>query len=160
MSKLNVSDIQGFAIRGYNMPLARYCFLRFTSAERARALLAKLLPVVTTGQLWDKKPQSVVNLAFTYRGFVALELPLATLVSFPVEFQLGMKARAGILGDTGANAPEHWESLWQEGDVHAWLAINAMSPEALEAQFQAVRALLESTSGARCWSERRMLRPC
>ncbi len=148
MSKLNASDIQGFAIRGYNMPFARYSFLRFTTAERARALLAKLLPIVTTGQLWDKKPQSTVNLAFTYRGFVALDLPLATLVSFPVEFQLGMKARAGILGDTGANAPEHWESLWQEGDVHAWLAINAMSPESLEAQFQAVKALFESTTGA------------
>ncbi len=148
MSKLNPSDIQGFAIRGYNMPFARYCFLRLTSAERARALLAKLLPVVTTGQLWDKKPQSAVNLAFNYRGFVALDLPLATLVSFPVEFQLGMKARAGILGDTGANAPEHWESLWQEGGVHVWLAINAMSLESLEGQFQAVLALLESTTGA------------
>ena len=83
MSKLNASDIQGFTIRGYNMPFARYCFLRFTGAERARALLAKLLPVVTTGQLWDKKPQSVVNLAFTYRGFVALDLPCSPLhVSF------------------------------------------------------------------------------
>jgi Dyp-type peroxidase family len=148
MSKLNASDIQGVAIRGYNMPFARYCFLRFTSAEYARALLAKLLPVVTTGQLWDKKPQSAVNLAFTYRGFVALDLPLATLVSFPVEFQLGMKARAGILGDTGANAPEHWESLWQEDDVHVWLAINAMSSESLEAQFQAVKALIQSIGGA------------
>ena len=38
MSKLNASDIQGFAIRGYNMPFARYCFLRFTDAERARGL--------------------------------------------------------------------------------------------------------------------------
>ena len=32
--------------------------------------------------------------------------------------------------------------------MHVWLAINAMSPEAREAQFQAVNALLESTSGA------------
>jgi deferrochelatase/peroxidase EfeB len=148
MSKLNASDIQGFAIRGYNMPYARYCFLRFTGAEGARALLAKLLPLVTTGQLWDKKPQTTLNLAFTFRGFVALELPLATLISFPVEFQLGMKSRAGILGDTGENAPEHWESPWQEGEVHVWLAINAMNPEALEAQFQTVQSLLESTGGA------------
>jgi Dyp-type peroxidase family len=148
MSKLNASDIQGFAIRGYNMPYARYCFLRFTGAEGARALLAKLLPLVTTGQLWDKKPQTTLNLAFTFRGFVALELPLATLISFPVEFQLGMKSRAGILGDTGENAPEHWEPPWQEGEVHVWLAINAMNSEALEAQFQTVQSLLESTGGA------------
>jgi deferrochelatase/peroxidase EfeB len=148
MSKLNASDIQGFAIRGYNMPHARYCFLRFTGAAGARALLAKLLPLVTTGQLWDKKPQTTLNLAFTFRGFAALELPLATLISFPVEFQLGMKSRAGILGDTGENAPEHWEPPWQEGEVHVWLAINAMNSEALEAQFQTVQSLLESTGGA------------
>lgn len=148
MSKLNASDIQGFAIRGYNMPFARYCFLRFTGAEAGRALLAKLLPVVTTGQLWDEKPQSTVNLAFTYRGLVALELPLATLISFPVEFQLGMKARAAILGDTGENAPEQWDDLWQKGEVHLWLAINAMSLQAIEAQFAAVQAVVESTGGA------------
>jgi hypothetical protein len=88
MSKLNASDIQGFAIRGYNMPYARYCFLRFTGAGGARALLVKLLPLVTTGQLWDKKPQTTLNLAFTFRGFAALGLPLATLISFPVEFNL------------------------------------------------------------------------
>ncbi len=148
MSKLNASDIQGFVVRGYNMPFARYCFLRFTAPERARALLAELLPRITTGQLWDRKPQSTVNIAFTHPGFVALGLPLATLVSFPVEFQLGMKARAGILGDTGANAPEHWESLWQEDNVHVWLAVNAVTPESLEAQFQSIKALLDSTNGA------------
>ena len=148
MSKLNASDIQGFAIRGYNMPFARYCFLRFTDAKAARALLKELLHVVTTGQIWDKKPPSAVNLAFTYGGLKALQLPLATLVSFPVEFQLGMKARAGILVDTGVNAPENWEPLWQVGDVHAWLAINAISPEALETQFCAVQGLLDSTQGA------------
>ncbi len=148
MSNLNASDIQGFAIRGYNMPFARYCFLRFTDAARARALLSALLPSVTTGQLWDSKPQSTLNLAFTFHGFAALGLPLATLISFPVEFQLGMKARADILGDTGENAPEHWEPLWNEGEVHVWLAINATSPEALEAQFQAVQSLFESTGGA------------
>ncbi len=148
MSKLNASDIQGFAIRGYNMPFARYCFLRFTDAKPARALLKELLHVVTTGQIWDEKPLGAVTLAFTYRGLKALQLPLATLVSFPVEFQLGMKARAGILVDIGANAPEHWEPLWREGDVHVWLAINATSPEALETQFYAVRGLLDSTQGA------------
>jgi hypothetical protein len=56
-----------------------------------------------------------------------------------------MKSRAGILGDTGENAPEHWEPPWQEGEVHVWLAINAMHAETLEAQFQTVQSLLEST---------------
>ena len=149
MSKLNASDIQGFSLRGYNMPYARYCFLTLNEPEKARSLLLQLLPSITTGQLWDKKPQSTLNLAFTHRGLAALELPLATLISFPQEFQIGMKARADILGDTGINSPEHWDSVWQNDDVHLWLAINGLSPEAIEAQFNAIQLLLASTGGAR-----------
>jgi Dyp-type peroxidase family len=149
MSKLNASDIQGFSLRGYNMPHARYCFLSFNSPESARALILQLLPSVTTGQLWDKKPQSTLNLAFTHRGLAALELPLATLISFPPEFQIGMKARADILGDIGSNSPGHWDPVWQSDDVHLWIAINGMTADAIEAQFQAIQLLLESTAGAR-----------
>ena len=149
MSKLNASDIQGFALRGYNMPFGRYAFLEFNAPESARALLLELLPSVTTGQLWDTKPQSTLNIALTHNGLVALELPLATLVSFPVEFQLGMRARAEILGDTGANAPEHWDSLWNTDRVHMLLAIHGLTLNAVEQQFQALQALLGSTGGAR-----------
>ena len=70
----------------------------------------RLLRKITTGQHWDSgKPQSTLNIAFTHRGLVALELPDATLLTFPVEFQQGMKKRAAILGDTGLNSPEHWD---------------------------------------------------
>ncbi|HEY4359057.1 MAG TPA: dyp-type peroxidase [Acidobacteriaceae bacterium] len=148
MSKLNASDIQGFALRGYNMPFARYLFLQFTEPEKARLLLMRLLPLVTTGQLWEKKPEATLNLAFTYGGLVALKLPLATLISFPPEFQLGMKARGSILGDLGVNAPEHWDEVWQAGHVHVWLGIHALSPEALAACFVQMQALLEETGGA------------
>lgn len=148
MSKLNATDIQGFALRGYNMPFARYLFLHFTDAEKARLLLRSLLPLITTGQLWDRKPESTINIAFTHRGLTALELPLATLISFPPEFQLGMKARGSILGDIGLNAPEHWDEVWREGHVHSWLAINAASPEALAARFADMQALLAATGGA------------
>ena len=146
MSKLNATDIQGFVLRGYNMPCARFCFLHFPDAKSARHLLAQLLPAVTTGQLWEGgKPQSTVNIAFTFKGLAALELPIATLISFPVEFQQGMKARANILGDTGKNAPEHWDELWREGHVHAWLAIHALTPAALDARHAELSALVTST---------------
>jgi Dyp-type peroxidase family len=148
MSKLNASDIQGFALRGYNMPFARYLFLQLNAPAQARELLTLLLPQITTGQLWDKKPDATLNIAFTHRGLAALELPLATLISFPPEFQLGMKARADILGDSGRNAPEHWDEVWREGDVHVWMAINAMNPAALETCFAQVTALLQQTGGA------------
>lgn len=150
MSKLNATDIQGFVLRGYNMPNARYCFLHFDNAAGARRLTKSLLKIVTTGQLWDQgKPQSTVNIAFTHQGLVALELPLATLISFPVEFQEGMRARASILGDTGCNAPERWDPVWQGDAVHAWLAINAQSPEALENRYEEMMALIAEAGGIR-----------
>jgi len=148
MSKLNPSDIQGFTLRGYNLPFARYLFLQFHEPDKARALLTHLLPQITTGQRWDRKPDATLNIAFTHRGLTALELPLATLISFPPEFQLGMKARANILGDVGRNAHQHWDEVWRVGKVHAWLAINAQSPAALETCFAQITALLESTHGA------------
>jgi Dyp-type peroxidase family len=148
MSKLNASDVQGFVLRGYNMPYARYCFLHFDNAAGARPLIRMLLKEVTTGQLWDQgKPKTTVNVAFTHKGLTALELPLATLISFPVEFQEGMKARASILGDTGVNAPENWDAVWHEEQVHAWLAINAVTPEDLEVRFALMTALVADSDG-------------
>jgi len=149
MSKLNETDIQGFVLRGYNLPFARYLFLQFEAAKRARSLIARLLGEITTGQRWDKgKPQSTVNIAFTFRGLEHLGLPDATLRSFPVEFQQGMKQRAEILGDTGVNSPEHWDDLWREDRVHAWLGINGVTMEALDARCLAILAIIEETGGA------------
>ena len=149
MSKLNETDIQGFVLRGYNLPFARYVFLHFEDAARARALIGRLLPIITTGQRWDHgKPQRTVNIAFTHLGLAALELPLATLLSFPVEFQQGMKSRAAILGDTGLNSPERWDELWRENRVHAWVAINGQSMAAIDASSASLRSLIQETGGA------------
>jgi len=83
MSKLNETDIQGFVLRGYNMPFARYLFLHFEDSSRARKLIGRLLPIVTTGQHWDSgKPQSTVNIAFTHRGLSALDLPRALVARY------------------------------------------------------------------------------
>ena len=149
MSKLNETDIQGFTLRGYNLPVARYLFLEFTDAERARKLIGRLLGEITTGQKWDGgKPESTVNIAFTHRGLVTLELPDATLISFPVEFQQGMRKRADILGDTGLNDPTRWDPVWLDGRVHAWLGVNAMSAEALESRCAQMLAIANETGGA------------
>jgi Dyp-type peroxidase family len=149
MSKLNATDIQGFVLRGYNLPVARHLFLHFEDAKRARNLIARLLGQVTTGQTWDgSKPQSTMNIAFTHSGLERLELPDATLLTFPVEFQQGMKNRSGILGDTGVNSPEFWDPLWHEDRVHGWLGINAITAEALDARCSAIHSILAETGGA------------
>jgi len=149
MSKLNETDIQGFVLRGYNLPVARYLFLHFEDAVRACKLIGRLLGEITTGQRWDgAKPQSTVNIAFTHRGLQRLELPDATLLSFPVEFQQGMRHRSEILGDAGVNAPERWDEVWRGDRVHAWLGINGLNAEALEARCAAILAILQQAAGA------------
>ncbi len=149
MSKLNETDIQGFVLRGYNLPFARHLFLHFEDATRARKFIFQLIDQITTGQRWDNgKPQSTVNIAFTHRGLIALDLPTATLLSFPVEFQEGMKNRAEILGDTEANDPAKWDELWQKDGIHAWLGINAVSPEALDLRTTQLQTLMNETNGA------------
>ena len=149
MSKLNSTDIQGFVLRGYNLPVGRYLFLHLEDATRARKMIGQLLGQVTTGQRWDGgKPDSTMNIAFTHKGLVALNLPLATLITFPVEFQDGMKKRSGILGDTGLNAPERWDDVWRSDRVHMWLGVNAKSPEALEARCVKLLATIQESGGA------------
>ena len=149
MSKLNATDIQGFVLRGYNLPVARYFFLQFADASRGRDLIANLLSNVTTGQRWDGgKPDSTMNIAFTHRGLETLELPAATLLTFPVEFQEGMKGRAAILGDVGVNSPEHWDQVWREGRVHVWIGINGRTPDALDTRCAELYSRIERSGGA------------
>jgi Dyp-type peroxidase family len=149
MSTIDVSDVQGFALKGYNFPYARYLLLELLHPDSARKFIGAILPHITTGERWDHKPLTTLNVAFTHKGLVTLQLPVATLLSFPVEFQQGMKARGDILYDTGLNAPNHWDDVWQTDQVHVWLAVNAQTPEALSAACVELDSLMHETGGAR-----------
>ena len=150
MTNIDVSDIQGFSLKGYNFPRARYLLLELLHPEAAQDFVKRLLPDITTGERWDinNKPMSTVNLAFTHKGLIRLQLPLASLLSFPLEFQQGMKARGDILYDTGKNGPAHWDPVWREERVHAWLAVNARTGEALEERCAAMQQVMTETGGA------------
>jgi Dyp-type peroxidase family len=148
MSRLDATDIQGFAVRGYNFPFARFLFLKILEGKKGRAWLSRLIAEITTGERWDHgKPKSTVNVAFTFKGLEALELPIASLMSFPVEFVQGMKARAPILFDEGKNAPEHWDAVWQ-GGVHTWLGVFAQSTAELDRKCLELLALAQESGGA------------
>ena len=149
MSTIDVSDIQGIALKGYNFPYARYLLLELLHCADAQRFIGILLPHITTGERWDEKPLSTVNVAFTHKGLVELQLPMPTLLSFPVEFQQGMKARGDILYDTGLNAPDHWDTVWREEQVHVWLAVHAQTPEALENRCAEMQRLMDESQGAR-----------
>ena len=110
MSALDLAHIQGFVVRGYRLPFAGYLFLRIVDVERAGGWLAEITEEVQSAAEWSQKPESGVNLAFTFSGLATLGLPDATLAGFPEEFRQGMAARATLLGDVGESAPERWEA--------------------------------------------------
>ena len=148
-TRLDVTDIQGFVLKGYNFPYARYLFLELLHARDAQIFIGQVLQYLTTGERWDKKPITTVNIAFTHRGLLSLELPEPTLLSFPVEFQQGMRARGDILYDTGKNSPEHWDPIWRENRVHVWLAVNAQTSAALDHQCNVLLQMMDQTRGAK-----------
>jgi hypothetical protein len=149
MTKIDVSDIQGFALKGYNFPYARYLLLELLHHKAAESFIRSVVPHITTGVRWDDKPLTTVNVAFTHRGLIRLQLPEPTLLSFPVEFQQGMKARGNILYDTGKNAPSNWDPVWKEDRVHVWLGVNARTTESLDGRCTELRMLMDATGGAR-----------
>ncbi len=111
MAQLELADIQGLILRGYNMPAVRYFLLRVDNPQGAKEFLhdltqgdAALCPQVTTAATWQVKPESCVNIGFTFPGLQALGLPANSLASFAQEFAEGAATRAAGLGLTGDSA--------------------------------------------------------
>jgi len=66
MTTLDLARIQGFVVRGYRLPFARYLFLSIDDVARAAAWVADATAEVLTAAPWDNKPDSGVNIAFSY----------------------------------------------------------------------------------------------
>jgi Dyp-type peroxidase family len=138
-------------------PKARYLLLHVGEASAGRAFVDRLRHRVTTALRWPSlresehpakraaknaglnlaanadgnpvtRPPVAINIAFTFRGLLALGLPTRTLRSMPDDFVDGMLARAAILGDDVLdNTPEHWDRVWQADrpSVHILVTLNA-----------------------------------
>src|ERR1700746_1204680 len=108
---LELEDIQHILLTRTPAMTGRYEFLSFDNPAGGRAWLGELLEI---GESAADAPRTMdstdrwVTLAFTWNGLRALGVPEESLATFPDEFREGMAARAGILGDTGANHPGHW----------------------------------------------------
>ncbi|HEX3874692.1 MAG TPA: Dyp-type peroxidase [Solirubrobacteraceae bacterium] len=147
MTDLDLARIQGFVVRGYTLPIARYLFLRIDDAAGAAAWISTITEEVQTAATWSVKPESGVNLAFSYAGLAKLELPDACMAGFPEEFRQGMAARADLLGDTGESAPEHWEGGFGGDEIHVFVMISAKHEAALEAHDKRLRAGIAASGG-------------
>ena len=147
MTELDLPRIQGFVVRGYRLPSAGYLFLRIDDVTRAAAWIAEITEDVLTAAPWSQKPDSGVNVAFSYSGLRALGLPDAALAGFPEEFRQGMAARADLLGDYGDSAPANWEGGLGTADIHVLVMISAVHRDALDAHDRRLRASIERSGG-------------
>jgi len=153
---LELADIQGNILAAYGkmgFPKGRVILLNIQDAQAGRNLIETLRRRVTTalpwpsekrkpmpGQVMAVRPTVTINLGFTFRGLLALEVPIRTLRGMPDEFIDGMAARADILCDNfPRRIEEAWDPVWLDGKraekrVHIVVLLNsAMDPATGEA---------------------------
>jgi len=143
---LELDDIQGNVLRPYGFQHAAFLFVHLRDRDNARAWLAEHLGEVTSAAPWaDGKPETTLNVRFTFAGLQALGLPEAALATFPETFREGMAARAPLLGDLGANSPSEWEQGLGTDQAHVLLRIDARDATRLDRE---VDRLVESLAGS------------
>jgi Dyp-type peroxidase family len=132
---VDLDDLQGNVLAGYGFEHARYVGLAIDDPGAGRTLLAALAADVMPAAPWPEgaKPDVAVNVAIAYAGLRALGVAPDALAAFPQPLREGMAARAGLLGDTGASAPEHWEPGLRGGELHALVSVTARTAGALRA---------------------------
>ncbi len=118
---LDLADIQGnilvaYGIQGYYK--GRIMLFHIDRADSGRKFVNELLPMITTAQACPpgmiadpKKLPVAINIAFTWYGLLALDVPIRTLRGMPDEFIDGMVNRAPMLGD---DFHEGWKGQWDE----------------------------------------------
>lgn len=153
---LDLTDIQGNIVKAYgayDFNKARYLFMRIDDADKGRKFVGSITTKVTSAVHWVKdaakgvvKPLATTNIAFTYTGLKALELPRASLRGFPEEFSMGMRKRKDILGDDGPSDPENWDKIWQE-KVHIWISINGQNIDAVIERYEWVLEQIQKSDG-------------
>jgi Dyp-type peroxidase family len=181
----DLADIQGNVLSAYGklgFPKGRFITLHVDNPAAGRKFVNALLPGITTALRWrthDAKipvgtvevprPLVAVNIAFSFYGLVALEVPVRTLRGMPDEFIDGMMARAPMLGDDfgGKDWAASWDEVWtaatgvrlaDPNTVHMLLTLNAqMNPDGspvkeLEAATQRVEDLCQKSGGVRILS--------
>ncbi len=147
---LQLNEIQGNVIGGFNKDNESLVFFRFLDAASGRGWLSAIAPSITTAaQVSDYKvrlkngsagPVTWLNIAFSSAGLRALGLTGFDLQQFPGDFREGMAARAAIVGDQGPNASSNWPAPYR-GDHHAVVIIGADQKRDMDAAVMAQREL-------------------
>jgi deferrochelatase/peroxidase EfeB len=108
--------------------------------------------MITTAATWGdgpdmvKRPECTLNIAFTYNGLKAVEVPRESLRGFPTDFIMGMRARKDILGDDGPSDPQNWDPVWHK-EVHCLVSLNAQRPNFMEERYKWLLQQIDNAEG-------------
>jgi Dyp-type peroxidase family len=119
---LEFDDIQHILLTRAPALNGRYEFLTFGNPVGGQTWLAAMLDKVHSAKAMREsveKERRWVSVALTWNGLRALGVDEDALATFPEEFRQGMVARAGMLGDGGANDPSRWIDKTANPDLHA-----------------------------------------
>jgi deferrochelatase/peroxidase EfeB len=148
--EIDLADVQGNVLAGFNKDQQRLLFFRLGDPARARAWLATIVDETATTEevlafndLFRRArarrrgeaatPQaSWLNVAFTHPGLAALGVADTELSMFPEAFRQGMAARAQLLGDVDESAPARWVGPFASPDLHGLLLLAADVPSVLD----------------------------
>lgn len=145
-----VQDVQGNILKNYDVGCASYLFYRVDLAALARQWLAALLPAVTREQKQaeaEETPRAMVNVAVTFQGLNALGVSPTSLNSFPIEFQEGMRKRAGLLCDFGESAPAYWNSPLGSPQVHVLVLVHGADTHSRDAKVDWIKSQVPKMDG-------------
>ncbi|OCX50748.1 hypothetical protein BEL04_18610 [Mucilaginibacter sp. PPCGB 2223] len=172
---IQMDDIQGLILRGYNYDFIRYIVLTIPdnkeAIQGARQFCADLLPgskapglKITDATPWvNGKPPYCLNIGFTIYGLNRLigEPNCATLNNTSYQlfnsFSLGAVSDAEFVGDTGTSDPQYWWTRsggWLPGtapaangnDLHMQLTLYARNPENREEYYGKLLAMIPKTA--------------
>ena len=146
-TELNLDQIQGNSIGGFNKDFQTNLFLKFMNDTAGRAWIKEICDEVAASSSAEvlkfnkqfsvlraqgvSRPEELisaiwVNLALSFHGLMALKLREDDLTQFPEAFREGMAQRKAILGDTGTSDPSQWITEFKNpSDIHAVLIVAA-----------------------------------
>src|SRR5260370_38350777 len=144
-TSLNLTNIQGNSIGGFNKDNQCNLFLRFKDKAAGRAWIKEIIDDIAKSSSADvikfnnkfsalkaqgiSKPERIistlwVNLALSFQGLTALGVNDGDLRAFPEAFQAGMAQRD--IGDKEKSAPSKWVKPFDNPSaVHAVLIVAA-----------------------------------
>ena len=134
---IELDQIQGNCLGGFNKDHQAMLFLRVKDIERAKETLGN--PDNILGDVKASTSQQVIRFNNQFRALRSRGVPEGTIVAtwtnlvftfaglkklygdnaFPIAFRQGMRHRAAQLGDEGNSAPDQWDTVvdWATIDV-------------------------------------------